>query len=152
MQLRALLLLTALAGAVTETPRLVVTLEAKAGKVSVTVENTTQDVVSIKALTFITLASCGPEDPPRYWAKVEVQNLPAQTRPMLLGPLAKQRVSLDPAGMLWTEDRFTPGQAMVRTVLPGEYRLGIEVRNPGGPTWHSAEVPIAVMSDGTPNF
>ena len=155
MRLLALLLLsTMLAGPTAEPARLVFVLEAKAGRLAVGVENATRETIAIKALTFVTLSSGRAEDlePPRYWAKVEVQNLPAQTRPMQLGPLSKQRVALDLDGMLWAQDRFTPGQPLARTVVPGVYRLGIQVRNTDGSTWLSNEVAATVGPDGSLNF
>lgn len=155
MQLPALLLLTAaLAAPATEQPRLVLTLEAKAGKLAVGVENATQQVLAVKALTYVTLSSGKAEDlaPPRYWAKVEVESLPAQTRAMQLGPRAKQRVALEPDGMQWAQDRFTPGQPLPRTVVPGVYRMGVQIRNSDGTTWLSNEVGVTVGPDGALNF
>jgi hypothetical protein len=155
MRLPALLLLsTVLAGASTEQPRLVLSLEAKAGRLAVGVENATRETIAVKALTYVTLSSGRVEDaePPRYWAKVEVQTLPAATRPMQLGPLAKQRVMLEPDGMLWASDRFTPGQPLARTVVPGAYRMGVQVRNHDGTTWQSNEVGVRVDVDGSLTF
>ncbi len=117
-------------------------------------ENATRQTIAVKALTYITPSSGRAEDlePPRYWAKVEVQSLPAATRAMQLGPLSKQRVALEPTGMLWAPDRFTPGQPLARSVLPGSYRLGLQVRNGDGTTWLSNEVPVAIGIDGSLTF
>jgi hypothetical protein len=155
MRLPALLLLsTVLAATPPEPPRLVLSLEARAGRVAVGVENATEHTLSVKALTYVTLSSGRPEDlaPPRYWARVEVESLPATTRAMQLGPLAKQRVALEPAGMLWAQDRFTPGQPMGRRVLPGVYRLGVQIRNTDGTVWQSNEVAARVDPDGSLSF
>ena len=73
---------------------------------------------------------------------------------MRLGPRKTLRVELSTGGLLWATDRLAIGgqQPLGRVVLPGDYKLQLQVVDEAGMSWLSEELPATVSAAGGLSF
>jgi len=157
-----LVALALLAGSVVASPspeptRLVFSIQkGEAGRLVVRVENASPNAVALKAHTYLTLLNDRDEDPQRlsYWALLSVERLPAPAKPMRLGHRKTRLVQLSTGGLLWATDRLAIGgqQPLGRVVLPGDYKLQLQVVDEAGMWWRSGELPATVSAAGGLTF
>ena len=156
-----LIALALLAGSVVGSPspqpnRLVFSLQkGEAGKLAVRVENASRSAVALTAHAYLTLLNDREADQQRlsYWALLSVDTLPTPAKAMRLGARKTQLVQLSPGGLLWAEDRLAIAQQPLgRIVLPGDYKLQLQVVDESGMWWRSEELPARVSAAGDLTF
>jgi hypothetical protein len=138
-------------------PRLILSLEkGRPGKVTVRIENVSNQPLALDARTYLALLKGTPEgaQAPVYWAEVNAPGLPTASSPMSLAGRTKMSVPLDLRAVLWSPDRsgLTAGHTLSRGVRPGEYELQVQIVDERGAWWRSGGVPIKVLQGGGVSF
>ena len=152
MRLLALVLAFAAASPPPVVPRLIVSLrEAIDAKVTVRIENASDQPLALAARTYVVLVK-GPQDAdvPAYWAEVDTPKLPTPSTPMRLAPRRTVDVALDLRSLLWSPDRsgVGPWHTLARAVPPGEYELQVRIVDEREAWWRSGDISIKVSRGG----
>lgn len=73
---------------------------------------------------------------------------------MTLGPRKTHVVQLSTGGLLWAADLLAIGgqQPLGRVVLPGDYKLQLQVVDEAGMWWRSEELTVTVSAAGGLTF
>lgn len=146
----------ALAASPPPLPRLILSLQkGGSGKLTVRVENVSDQPVVLGGRTYLALLSGTPDaQVPVFWAEVNTETLPTTSRPMRLAAKQKTDVPLDLRAVLWSPDRsgLGAGHTLALGVRPGQYELQVQIVDEREAWWRSGGIPITVSQGGGVTF
>lgn len=136
-----------------EVPRLILKLEkARAGVVRFTVTNVARTAVTVRAQAYAVLIGPSLEGGyvPRYWSELKVAGLPTSNNPLRLPAGEKASGELEIRTLQWMPERtgLFPERPLSRAVVPGEYRVQLQITDELDNWWRSNELPARVRPSG----